>query len=205
MRVFPVQNLAPNTAAASSSSERYFAIEHEKSDLLEASDRLIHEKIQMVSLKEAIVGAIDELRTADVAFGCDLSQSGSRRATDIIGGAGAGSVPSQWLSAREQVAMAVYGESAELTALHSRCCNRVKVQCDTFYELRARYLLSEGNRSPDSISVASSASDSHSTVPVVDHETAVATNHTDSGALELSSLRRVKTAPNRTRQSRRNR
>ena len=171
--------------------------------MLEQSDSLMHEKIQMVSVKEAIVGAINELRTSDIAFGCDVSHSGSDRATDIMGGAAAESAASQWLSLREQVTRAVEGDDAQLSALHSQCCNRVKVQCETFYELRTRYLLSEGNRSPDSISVASSASDSYSTATSGDAETA--SNPGESDVVEMSSIRRVKTVPTRTRQSRRNR
>ena len=177
-------------------SERYFKFEEEKKELLEESNALIHEKIQMVSVKEAVVGAIDELNNADVAFGCDISHGGSYRATDVIGGGGSGA--SQWMSLREQVIAAVEDTNSVLSSAHRQCCNRVKVQCNTFHELRERYLLAEGNNSPDSISVGSGVSDSYS-VSIVDPAATFNDN------TEFSSIRRVKSTPARMRQSRKNR
>ena len=131
---------------------KYVELETRKQERLQETSALLEHKVQMISVKEAIRLAMDELKSAPIAFGIDIDRSGSLRSTDVNKQRG---TPAQWLSIREQVAHALEDTTSTVRAAHIHGSQRVILQCNLFHKLRRKYLLSESD-SPDNISIDSS-------------------------------------------------
>ena len=85
--------------------EMYHKTQEEKDKL----SALIDRKVLVISVKEAIRAAIDELMSDNETFGVDLDRTGRQRATDVLCRS---TIPRQWLTMTEQISSLLTGYGA---------------------------------------------------------------------------------------------
>ena len=87
----------------------YVEMYHKTQEERDKLSALIDRKVLVISVKEAIRAAIDELMSDNETFGVDLDRTGRQRATDVLCRS---TIPRQWLTMTEQISSLLTGYGA---------------------------------------------------------------------------------------------
>lgn len=132
----------------------YLSLTENRSEKFKEMETLIGDKVKLVSVKEGVKSALDELRTENVAYGVDFDSFGSLRSTDVMSRPG---LPVSWQTLEELVKQTIDDESNPIAQLHVEACRKVLSECEVLRNFQDRCLESESgdfsNDSPDSNSL----------------------------------------------------
>ena len=170
--------------------EMHHKIQEEKGKMSALVDR----KVLVISVKEAIRSAIDELTSDNETFGVDLDRTGRQRATDVLCRS---TIPRQWLTMTEQISNLLTGYG-ELAQEFKKFTARVNNVCEAaLYEKRLRELVPDD--SSDTVSMCSTdsgilshccATQTHSIPMVAPHRRVTDVRHIDRATLKRGRYKR---------------
>ncbi len=113
-------------------------------EVKKAAESLVHKKVLMLSVKEAIKSTIDELREGHASVGYDIQRHGQHRATDVLRHS---CIPQEWLTVAEKVAGILQNESHPITQNHHAFCTTVIEQCQA--ALFEQQLVNQSDQRPN--------------------------------------------------------
>ena len=173
--------------------EMYHKIQEEKGKL----SALIDRKVLVISVKEAIRSAIDELMSDSETFGVDLDRTGRQRATDVLCRS---TIPRQWLTMTEQISNLLTGYG-ELAQEFKKFTTQVNSVCEAaLYEKRLKEILPPDDSS-DTASMCSTdsgilshccATQTHSIPMVAPYCRVTDVRHIDRATLKRGRYKRSK-------------
>lgn len=173
----------------------YMEMHHKIQEERDKMSALIDRKVLVISVKEAIRSAIDELTSDNETFGVDLDITGRQRATDVLCRS---TIPRQWLTMTEQISNLLIGYS-DLAQEFKKFTAQVNNVCEAaLYEKRLKELLPLDDSS-DTASLCSTdsgilshccATQTHSIPMVAPHRRVTDVRHIDRATLKRGRYKR---------------
>ena len=136
----------------------YIGLVDVKQEKIKETKKLVEEKVRLVSVKEGIRAALQELQTAGSTYGIEFDQFGSLRSTDIMTRP---QLPTNWRTLEEQIKQIIDDPEEPLAVAHSDGCEKILNECKLLLKFHNKYLESETDTdmrsgSPDTASLLGS-------------------------------------------------